>query len=92
MTERALQDATFGMARAMGFLCYHAWSSIHSPAGFPDGVLARARDHRTLFVEFKTEKGKLTEAQVAWGEALGDAWRCWRPRDLLSGEIEKALR
>jgi len=55
-------------------------------------VLARARDHRTLFVEFKTEKGKLTEAQVAWGEALGDAWRLWRPDDLLSGEIERTLR
>lgn len=60
-------------------------------AGWPDLVLVRG--HRLLFRELKTEAGKLTLEQLAWGEALkaaGADWGVWRPSDW--DIIESALK
>ena len=65
-------------------------------AGFPDLVLVR--DGRLLFVEAKSAKGKLSEAQQQWlnslsGAAMGSNARIgvyeWRPSDW--PEIEQVL-
>lgn len=58
------------------------WSTpIQGDPGFPDLVLARRG--RVLFVELKTDRGRLTGQQQAWHEQLQGTVECylWRPRD-----------
>jgi hypothetical protein len=75
MTERQLMDRVTSMAKARGWLCYHTWQSRHSEAGFPDLVLVRTHraDMRVLYLELKRDKGRLTQAQQAWIDALRNA-------------------
>jgi hypothetical protein len=71
---------------------YHTRDSRRSVPGFPDLVLVRPP--RLLFVELKTERGKLTADQVAWLEDLemvsatfvGRAWD--PPADPLPPPVE----
>jgi hypothetical protein len=60
--------------------------------GFPDLVLARAG--RVLFVELKSEKGRVKPEQREWMEALGEnagvEVYCWRPSSW--GDVERVLR
>ena len=70
MTESDLSRAVLDMARLFKWLPYHSWTSIHSAAGFPDWVFVRPP--RVLFVELKSEVGKLTPAQANWIAALRD--------------------
>lgn len=51
-------------------------------AGWPDLVLVRG--DRILYRELKTETGKPTPEQIAWGITLttaGGDWAIWRPSD-----------
>ena len=88
MSERVLQAHVIRMAHALGWLCYHTHDSRRSAEGFPDLTLARGK--RVLFAELKAERGRTTEAQDRWLMELPDAY-LWRPRDLLSREIERVL-
>jgi hypothetical protein len=94
MKERDLQESVISTARALGWLVFHAYDSRRSTgSGFPDLVLARKS--ALMFVELKSERGRLSAAQERWIDTLvgGDALVClWRPSDLLSGGIERALR
>jgi hypothetical protein len=88
MTEKAFMAAVVKLAKMLGWEHYHTWTSIHSPRGFPDLVLARPkeRDYTDLiFAELKSESGTLTAAQERWIELLRTA-DCrvyvWRPSDL----------
>lgn len=94
MKERDLQENVISTARALGWLVFHAYDSRRSTgSGYPDLTLARARNGgEVVFVELKTEKGKLTQQQALWGAVLAEQFFIWRPRDLLSGAIERALR
>ncbi|MCJ7829360.1 MAG: VRR-NUC domain-containing protein [Dehalococcoidia bacterium] len=50
-------------------------------AGFPDLVLVR---ERVVYAELKSEKGKVSDAQWAWKDALQMAGKeiyVWRPSD-----------
>jgi Holliday junction resolvase len=61
-------------------------------AGFPD-VLA-VRGDRIIAAELKSNRGRLTDLQEAWLEALrpvADVF-VWRPESWLSGEIQRVLR
>jgi Holliday junction resolvase len=103
LSEKELQQRIIDRARALGWLVYHTYNSRHSAAGFPDLVLAR--DGRVLFVEVKSEKGRLTKAQKEWLSVLYDEpWignpalqseydshqvYVWRPSDI--AEIEDVL-
>lgn len=84
MTEDELLAAILDAAKYLGWRAYHVRNSkagiIQGDAGFPDLVLARKG--RVLFVELKSEKGKLTPAQWAWLDDLGSAPRAIRPPDL----------
>lgn len=68
MTERELEATVAAMARVRGWRRYHTHRSDRSPAGFPDDVLVRAG--RLLFLELKTEAGKLSAEQAAWLDDL----------------------
>lgn len=70
MTERQMQDGIVEAARRLGYLCYHTWSSIHSPAGFPDLVLCGRG--RLLFVEVKGPRGRFRAGQEEWLQRLID--------------------
>mgnify|MGYP001583008975 CR=1 FL=1 len=64
MTERHLRNAVLDAAHTFHWRLYTTWTSMHSPAGFPDIVMVRPP--RLIFVELKTMKGKVSEAQWAW--------------------------
>jgi hypothetical protein len=56
------------------------------------------RGPQVLFVELKSEKGRLTLAQRSWGDALNAAnvdgglqYHVWRPSLWISGFIAKEL-
>jgi hypothetical protein len=63
----------------------HKWVTATSVIGWPDLTLWHEAQHRILFVELKTEKGKLTAEQVAVLKSLAAAGAevyVWRPSDL----------
>lgn len=78
-SEASFQRRAIRLALDCGWKVYHPYDSRKSAEGYPDLTLARngARWHW----ELKTMTGKLTAKQRAWGEALGDSWRCLRPSD-----------
>ena len=71
------------LARVENWLTYHTHRSERSEPGFPDLVLCRPP--RVIFVELKTERGRLSADQRLWLDVL---FRCnevetylWRPQD-----------
>ena len=103
MTERALQDGVATIVRDINrttpgaLLYYHTHRSQHSPAGFPDVVILSPIHGTRLVAELKRERksAKPTDPQVEWLDAFGtcgDDVYLWRPRHLLSGEIERLIR
>lgn len=99
MTEAQLQEGVEARLKAYGWRWYHTRDSRRSAYGFPDICAVRSRDGRLIFAELKVEdekRGKLTEAQEAWLADIcavrGVRAYLWRPRDLLSGLVDEALR
>ena len=94
MTEAQLLQAVRDLARLLGFLTYHTHRSDRSEPGFLDLVLIHPRIGRLAIAELKTEKGRVTPAQHVWIAAFRtagvDAY-IWRPSDLRSGLIYRAL-
>ncbi len=82
MTEAAFQKMVITLARLCGWRVYHTYDSRRSQAGFPDLVLIRGQ--LLLFVELKTDTGRVTAEQKAWLAALAEAGQdvwVWRPAD-----------
>ncbi|MGC9540026.1 VRR-NUC domain-containing protein [Streptomyces sp. UG1] len=75
-----------GIAVRYGWrLQYHTADSRRSDPGWPDEVFGHLDQHRTLFVEFKTDAGRIRPAQREWLAHLADSGfevAIWRPRDL----------
>ena len=95
MSEKDLLQAVRDMAQVYGWMQYHTWRSIHSPAGFPDLVLVNITQHRIVYAELKTMKGIVTPAQQAWLDALracGQETYLWRPMEWFDGTIEDVLK
>ncbi|WP_425245426.1 VRR-NUC domain-containing protein [Streptomyces sp. NEAU-NA10] len=66
-------------------LQYHTADSRRSDPGWPDEVFGHLGQRRTLFVEFKTDTGRIRPAQREWLAHLADSGfevAVWRPRDL----------
>lgn len=80
---RQLFETKKGLATLTGWnRVYHTFRSRNSPAGFPDWVLIR---DRIIYAELKSEKGKPSDAQIVWLDALalaGGEVYLWRPSDL----------
>lgn len=91
ITEAQHQAAIIELAQLTGWRWYHVPDSRRCPAGFPDLVLCRPPV--LLFVECKTDKGKLRPEQREWLQALFACdtvrARVWRPGDW--AEIEETL-
>jgi hypothetical protein len=87
LSERDFQAQIIQLARMSGWLCYHTHDSRRSEPGWPDLTMVQPgcddRPGRIIFVELKTDTGRVTPAQRTWLEALA---RCpnvevhvWRP-------------
>ena len=61
MTEAQVQAAVRGYAEILGWTVFLTWKSLHSPKGELD--LRLIKPPRVVFIECKTEKGKLTPEQ-----------------------------
>ncbi len=94
-TEKQFEAALVQYAKLAGWRVYHSFDSRRSEAGWPD--LSMVRLGRLVFAELKTEKGRLSGAQLGWQEALlRVAYSAanvevfvWRPSDW--SEIESVL-
>ncbi len=88
--EGRFMARVMALAKGHGWLCYHTRDSRHSPAGFPDLVLARPWSStsrgRLLFAELKSRQGKVTQEQAVWIDVLRHTIsevdvRVWKPSD-----------
>lgn len=81
LSEKQFRQQILDLAHLLGWKCYFTWASLHSPAGYPD--LCMVRLSRIIFVELKSESGKVTEAQQEWLDALAATGKVevylWRP-------------
>jgi hypothetical protein len=86
LSEEAFSAQVSELAGYCGWkLRYHTHDSRRSTAGFPDWIFCRPPE--LLAVELKTEKGRLSDAQRHWLQALemcGIEVHVWRPSDLPS--------
>lgn len=82
LTEKEWVAQGVQLARQMGWKRYHTYRSDRSEPGWPDDALVR---ERLILIEWKTEKGKLSDAQKEWIRALlnaqAEVYVC-RPRHL----------
>ena len=67
-TENELQSTVMEIMRWQGWRVYHTYDSRRSEAGYPD--LTAVKGSRLMFVEFKTEKGRITVDQKDWLDQL----------------------
>jgi hypothetical protein len=82
VTEKEWLATVRGWAKLAGWRTYHTLRSFGSAGGFPDLVLVRAATGEILWVELKTEKGKVRPDQQAWIDdltACGQRAFVWRP-------------
>ena len=92
--EKDWQAQVVELAVTFGWLVQHSrpsqvgdqgrWvTAITGNVGFPDLVLAH-RTRGVLFVELKTEIGRMATAQTEWRDTLAGhvEWYLWRPSDL----------
>jgi hypothetical protein len=84
MTEAEWSRQFKGLFEMLGFRGYHTWMSKFSEKGFPDWTLCSAIQKRIIFVELKSEIGKVSPAQDFWLDLLKSC-DCeayvWRPSD-----------
>lgn len=89
--ESDFQRAVIELAQLLGWRVAHfrparteqGWRTAVAAdgAGFPDLVLVR---FTVVYAELKAEKGRVSEAQAAWHDALraaGQECHVWRPSD-----------
>lgn len=82
VSERTFQSQVVQLARANGWLLYHTFDSRRSAAGFPD--LTLVREGELVFLELKSDKGRVTPEQQQWLAELaacGHVAEVARPRD-----------
>lgn len=82
VTEREWQQQVVRLARTLGWTVWHCHDARRTVPGLPDLILIR---DRVVFVELKTERGRLSDAQAEWQrrlEAAGAETHVWRPSDL----------
>lgn len=103
ISEAAFQRSVIELARTLGWRVGHIHDSRRQiapgrfvgdkdAAGIPD--LMMVRGSRLLLIELKTDKGRLTDEQVAWMHALDQVETVeaavWRPKSWPG--VEQVLR
>jgi len=84
ISERDFQQMIIQAAELLGWVVYHTYDSRRCTPGYPDLTLIHPGSASLLFVELKTERGKLRPEQRLWLETLQAAGvdvRVWRPSD-----------
>ena len=80
-SEREFQAQLIKVVEMLGGLVYHTYDSRRSAKGYPDLTILTL-DRRVIFAELKNDRGRLTEDQRVWLEALPDHQAyLWRPDD-----------
>ncbi len=106
LTEGEFLDAVIQLATFLGWESAHfrpartqrGWRTPVQGTmgkGWPDLILVRERDKRTMFIELKTDKGVVSPEQhrvLALLEAAGQHADVWTPRHLDNGRIMQDLR
>lgn len=95
LSERDLQRNVRAMLDQFGWRVAVTWVSLHSPRGFPD--LFAVRGAEFVAIELKSEKGKVSEYQTAWLDALRQLPGARfvgviRPSQWYAGELDEVLR
>lgn len=106
ISESAFQQTVVELARALGYIVGFTHDARKSEPGEPDLRMVHKEQGRVLFLELKTEKGRLTKGrwnkagtrfmpgQNDWAEALnacpGAEYYLFRPSDW--DEIEAVLK
>jgi hypothetical protein len=93
--EKQLQANVIAFAKVCGWRVYHSWTSIHSPRGFPDLFMVRGAEF--CAIELKAEKGRVSDYQTAWLDALAQLPGARfvgvvRPSSWFSGSLDEVLR
>jgi hypothetical protein len=88
--EKILQDKVIHLAKMNGFMVQHSrpvkqadgrWlTAIQGDAGFPDLVLAHV-ERGVVFVELKSDQGRLSPGQKAWQRNLSLHCEYWLVRE-----------
>lgn len=88
--EAILQHKIITLAKMNGYRVQHSrpvqqangkWlTAIQGDAGFPDLCLAH-RERGVLFLEIKSDTGKLTPGQVMWQQAIAPHVEYWLVRE-----------
>jgi hypothetical protein len=93
VSEAQLQQMVIDLARWAGFLHFHDNDPRRNRAGFPDLVLIHTTTGRLIFIELKSEKGKLRPEQDVWLTHLGVHHEVyvWRPQHWETGLIRRVL-
>jgi hypothetical protein len=98
MSEKQLVKHIKNAAETFGWLFAHfvatktkgaTFTNVQGDNGSPDIILARRGV--VLHIETKTQRGKLSEAQEQWRDAMGASWRQWKPEHW-PDEITRELR
>jgi hypothetical protein len=92
MTEKELDRHIRQLCKDLHLRRYHTLDARGSSAGFPD--LCIVGPGGVIFAELKSARGTLRPEQAEWRDLMLDAgarWYLWRPADLASGEITRAL-
>jgi hypothetical protein len=94
MTEAELAKHIRDLAHQLGWEVFALPANrtvrpVKDAVGYPDLTLARR--HEALFMELKTDTGKVSDDQWRWGIALPD-WYVIRPADWNSGRVAELLR
>jgi hypothetical protein len=102
MAEAQLQDNIVELAHLFGWRVLlvrpartaHGWRTPFGAdgVGWPDLTLVRG--DQIVFAELKSTKGRVTDEQQAWLDALMHVGKVcvWRPVDWLDGSVESILR
>jgi len=91
ISEEQFQEQVIALAKLFGWTWHHERDARRSTAGYPD--LTLMRQPRLLFVELKTNVGRVRPEQKHWLAGLaacGLETYLWRPRDWPT--IEATLR
>lgn len=82
LTEKDFSRLVYELCDSLGWRRYHTYRSERSQPGYPDETIVR---ERVVWLEIKTEAGKLSDAQIDWLRALRNAGQevyLVRPRHL----------